>query len=91
MTHIEWHDFQKIELRVGTIVEVSDFPEAKNPAFILKIDFGGDIGIKKSSAQITDLYTADKLLGKASYRCCKFPSQTNWPTHVRVFNYWIPP
>ncbi len=56
MNHIEWNDFQKVELRVGTIIDVEDFPEAKKPAFILKVDFGDKIGIKKSSAQITDLY-----------------------------------
>jgi len=64
MNHIEWNDFRKVELRIGTIVEVNNFPEARRPAFILKIDFGNEIGIKKSSAQITDLYTADSLLGK---------------------------
>ena len=79
MTHIEWHDFQKIELRVGTIVEVSDFPEARNPAFILKIDFGDDIGIKKSSAQITDLYAADKLLGKQVIAVVNFPPKQIGP------------
>ncbi|MDO7578180.1 MAG: tRNA-binding protein, partial [SAR86 cluster bacterium] len=61
---ITWQDFEKVDIRVGTIVEVEDFPEARNPAFILKVDFGIEIGLKKSSSQITDLYTKDQLQGK---------------------------
>jgi tRNA-binding protein len=64
MNHIEWEDFQKVELRVGTIIEAEDFPKARNPAFILKVDFGDELGIKKSSAQITDLYDKETLIGK---------------------------
>ena len=58
---IQFEDFQKIDLRVGTIIEVLDFPEARNPAYQLKIDFG-DLGIKKSSAQITELYSKKDLM-----------------------------
>mgnify|MGYP003688220713 FL=1 len=61
---ITWQDFEKVDIRVGTIVEVEDFPEARNPAFILKVDFGIEIGLKKSSSQITDLYIKDQLQGK---------------------------
>ena len=61
---ITWKDFEKVDIRVGTIVEVEDFPEARNPAFILHVDFGVEIGLKKSSSQITDLYTKDQLQGK---------------------------
>ena len=61
---ITWQDFEKVDIRIGTIVEVEDFPEARNPAFILHVDFGIEIGLKKSSSQITDLYTKDKLQGK---------------------------
>ena len=61
---ITWQDFEKVDIRVGTIVEVEDFPEARNPAFILHVDFGIEIGLKKSSSQIKDLYTKDQLQGK---------------------------
>ena len=63
MEQITFEDFQKIELMAGTIVEVEDFPEARKPAYKLKIDFG-DLGIKKSSAQITSLYSKELLIGK---------------------------
>jgi tRNA-binding protein len=64
MEKISWNEFEKIELRVGTIIAVSDFPEARNPAYQLKIDFGPSIGIKNSSAQITAHYTKEDLLQK---------------------------
>ena len=64
MKTISWEDFEKVELRVGTIVDVQDFPEARKPSYIVKVDFGGDIGIKKCSAQITRLYTKESLIGK---------------------------
>ena len=63
MAQISWDDFEKVELRIGTIVHVDDFPEAKKPTYKLLIDFG-EFGVKKSSAQITKLYTKDELLGK---------------------------
>ena len=64
MKNINWNDFKKIEIRVGTIIKVTDFPEAITPAYQLKIDLGEKIGIKQSSAQITDLYSKDDLIGK---------------------------
>ena len=64
MKNINWDDFKKIEIRVGTIIKVTDFPEAITPAYQLKIDLGEKIGIKQSSAQITDLYSKDDLIGK---------------------------
>ena len=61
---ITWKDFEKVDIRIGTILEVEDFPEARNPAFILHVDFGVEIGLKKSSSQITDLYTKNQFQGK---------------------------
>ncbi len=72
MPTIEWQDFEKIDIRVGTVVEVSDFPKAKKPAWQLSIDFG-DLGIKKSSAQITDFYEKQELIGKQVMAVVNFP------------------
>ena len=63
METISWSDFEKVEIRVGTIVAVYDFPEAKKPAYKIDVDLG-DLGIKHSSAQITALYTNEELIGK---------------------------
>jgi len=63
MSTISWDDFAKIEIRAGTIMEVNDFPKAKNPAYQITIDFG-ELGIKRSSAQITHLYDKEALIGK---------------------------
>ena len=64
MVTIQWEDFEKVELRVGTVIDVLDFPEAKKPAYIIKVDFGDRLGIKKSSAQVTHLYSKESLMGK---------------------------
>lgn len=69
---ISWADFEKIEIRSGTILEVTDFPKAKKPAYQLKIDFG-PLGIKQSSAQITHHYTAAELVGKQIVAVVNFP------------------
>ncbi len=73
MSYIQWNDFEKVELRVGRILNVYEFPEAKKPAYILEVDFGEEIGIKKSSAQITDLYSKDDLKGKLVIGVVNFP------------------
>ena len=64
MTQIEWNDFEKVEMRTGTILSAEEFPEAKNPAYKLVIDFGEEIGEKRSSAQITRRYTLEELPGR---------------------------
>ncbi|HHL34515.1 MAG TPA: tRNA-binding protein [Desulfobulbaceae bacterium] len=79
MEEIDWDDFAKVELRVGTIVEVHDFPEARKPAWKLVVDFGPKIGLKKSSAQITDLYGKDELKGKQVVGVVNFPPKQIGP------------
>jgi tRNA-binding protein len=69
---ISWDDFEKIDMRTGTITEVKDFPKAKKSAYQLSIDFG-EMGIKKSSAQITNLYTKEELVGKQVIAVINFP------------------
>ena len=71
---ITWQDFEKIDIRVGTILTVSDFANAKKPSYQLTIDFG-ELGIKKSSAQITSLYQKDDLLGKQIVAVVNFPKK----------------
>ena len=71
---ITFEDFSKVDLRIGTIIEVNDFPEARNPAYKLSVDFG-DLGTKTSSAQITTLYTKEELLGKQIVAVVNFPKK----------------
>lgn len=66
-------DFDKLDIRVGTIKEVDDFPKAKHPAYQLTIDFGSEIGMKKSSAQITKIYSKEELVGKQILAVVNFP------------------
>ena len=70
---INWDDFEKIDMRVGTVMEVNDFPKARKPAFLLTIDFGSDIGIKRSSAQITAHYQKEQLLNRQVIAVINFP------------------
>ena len=79
METIDWNDFEKVELRVGTVVEVEDFPEARKPAYKLKIDFGDEIGLRKSSAQITDIYAKEDLLGRQIVAVVNFPAKQIGP------------
>ncbi len=71
---INWADFEKIDIRTGTIILVSDFPKAKNPSYQLTIDFG-ELGIKKSSAQITELYSKENLIGTQILAVVNFPKK----------------
>ena len=79
MKNITWNEFEKIELRTGKILSVESFPEAHKPAYIMTIDFGSKIGIKKSSAQITDLYSRDDLVGKTVIAVVNFPPKQIGP------------
>ena len=79
-------DFMKLDIRVGTIIEATNFDKAKRPAYKLKIDFGGEIGIKKTSAQITDKYTLEELIGKKVLAVVNFPPRqiANYLSEVLV-------
>lgn len=79
MKDISWSDFEQVELRVGTIVEVEDFPEARVPAYKVKADFGPQIGVKKSSAQVTALYPREALLGRQIVGVVNFPPKQIGP------------
>lgn len=72
---LTWEEFEKVEMRVGTILEVNDFPEARKPAYQLTIDFGGETGIKKTSAQITKRYRKEDLTGKQVVAVVNFPKK----------------
>jgi tRNA-binding protein len=74
MEQISWKDFEKVELRAGTILEVLDFPEARKPAYKLKVDFG-EFGIKWSSAQVTRHYTKEELIGRQVVAIINFPEK----------------
>ena len=73
MDTISWNDFEKIDLRAGTIIEVNDFPKARKPAYKLVIDFGKELGIKRSSAQITTLYAKEELVNRQVIAVVNFP------------------
>lgn len=79
MTEISWGDFEKVELRVGEVIAVDEFPEARKPAWKMTIDFGAEIGMRRSSAQITDLYDAGKLIGKQVLAVVNFPPKQIGP------------
>ncbi len=70
---ISWNDFEKIDIRTGTIIEVNDFPKARKPAYKLQIDFGKELGIKRSSAQITARYEKKDLLNRQVISVVNFP------------------
>ena len=76
---ISWQDFEKVELRVGRVLSARPFPEARKPAYILEIDFGEEVGVRKSSAQITDLYTVEELPGTLVVGVVNFPKKQIGP------------
>lgn len=76
---ISWGDFEKVELRVGKVVAAAPFPEARKPAYVLQIDFGEEIGLRKSSVQITALYRPEELLGRLVVAVVNFPKKQIGP------------
>lgn len=87
---IDYNDFEKVDIRVGKIVTVEDFPEARKPAYKLTVDFGGEIGIKKSSAQITHHYTQDELIGREVLAVVNFPPKQIGPFISEVLTLGLP-
>lgn len=79
MNQISWDEFIKVELRIGRVVQAEIFKEARNPAYILQVDFGEKIGIKKSSAQITEHYTPEDLVGRQVVAVVNFPRKQIGP------------
>ena len=86
---INFDDFLKIDIRVGRIIDVQPFPEARKPAWKLQIDFGDKIGVKKSSAQITDLYDADALMGRQILAVVNFPPRQIGPFMSEVLTLGV--
>lgn len=79
MSTINWHQFEQVELRVGTIVEVANFPEARKPAYRIRVDFGPEIGVRQTSAQVTALYPKEELVGRQILGVVNFPPKQIGP------------
>jgi tRNA-binding protein len=90
MTTISWQEFEQVDLRVGTIVSAEVFAEARQPAYILHVDFGADLGVLKSSAQITDLYQPDALVGQQVIGVVNFPPKQIGPIQSQCLITGLP-
>ena len=87
---ITYQDFEKVDVRVGRILKVEDFPQARKPAFILEIDFGPEIGVKKSSAQLITNYTKEALIGRLIIAVVNFPVKRIGPFLSEVLTLGLP-
>lgn len=89
---ISWQDFEKVELRAGTVVQVEDFPKARKPAYKIWVDLGEEVGIKRSSAQVTKRYTKEQLLGKQVICVTNFPTKqvADFISEVLVTGFVLP-
>lgn len=90
MEQISYSDFEKVDIRVGRITAVEDFPEARKPAYKLTIDFGPEIGVKKSSAQITRHYTKEQLTGRLVMGVVNFPPKQIGPFLSECLTLGVP-